>query len=529
MKCPTPIQGDQGEERVQPKVDQKAQYSDLPLQALPEEVRKALAILRASGIRAWLVGGSVRDLLLGRPTHDFDFVVEADGLQVARQVADTLRRPFVVLDGDRRFGRVVVRRARQPIYLDFAPVTGGTLEADLRQRDFTVNALALDMAQDWPVLVDLVGGLEDLRAGLLRAASPTAFDADPVRMLRAVRFCAELGFRLDPETEALIPPRAASLSRASWERIRDEMCRLLAPAGARDQVARLHRLGLLAPVLPEVAALEGVLQSPPHRHDVFHHTLQVLAELEALLALVGAGDAPAGTEAPQWAYEALGARLAPFAATLREHLARPSSFGRTRALLLKWAALLHDVGKPQCQSREPDGRIRFLQHDAVGARLAREVAIRLRLDRREAEALAAVVQHHMRPSLLAEEPQVTGRAIYRYFRDTGETGVETALLALADHLATRGPNAEPQRWTRRLDLAARLLEAFFVRREREVAPPRLVSGEDLLALGVPQGPRIGELLVALQEAQAEGTVATREEALAWLQERLALADAGEQG
>ncbi|MGC8837211.1 MAG: CCA tRNA nucleotidyltransferase [Anaerolineae bacterium] len=509
------------------EMDQETCHPDRWLKALPDEVRQAVDVLRAGGIRAWLVGGSVRDLLLGRPTHDFDFAVEADGLQVARQVADALRQPFVVLDGDRRFGRVVVQRTGEPIYyLDFASLTGGTLEADLRQRDFTVNALALDMAQDPPALVDLVGGLEDLRAGLLRAASPRAFDADPVRMLRAVRFHAELGFRLAPETEALIPPRAALLGGVSWERIRDEMCRLLAPAGARDQVSYLHRLGLLAPVLPEVAALEGVSQSPPHRHDVFRHTLQVLAETETVLSLVGAGDTPAGTEAPRWAYEALDARLAPFANALQARLAQSSGFGRTRALLVKWAALLHDVGKPQCQSREPGGRIRFLQHDAAGAKLARQAAIRLRLDRHEAETLAVMVQHHMRPSLLAEEPRVTGRAIYRYFRDTGEAGVETVLLALADHLAVWGPNLQPERFARRLELAARLLEAYFWRREEAVSPPRLVTGEDLLALGVPQGPRIGELLEALQEAQAEGMVTTREEALAWLRERLASA-AGE--
>ncbi len=503
------------------EMDRKALPTPRWPRALPEEVRQALDFLWARGIRVWLVGGSVRDLLLGRPTHDFDFAVEADGLQVARQVADALQRPFVVLDGDRRFGRVVVRDRDQPIYLDFAPLVGGTLEADLRQRDFTVNALALDMAEDPPQLVDLVGGLEDLRAGLLRAASPTAFDDDPVRMLRAVRLSAELGFRLVPETEALIPPRAGLIRRTSWERIRDEMCRILAPSGARAHVAHLHRLGLLASVLPEVAALEGVLQSPPHRHDVLCHTLQVLTETEQVLSLIGAGDAPGGAEAPQWAYEALRMRLAPFSTALQERLAQASGFGRSRALLLKWAALLHDVGKPPRQSREPDGRIRFLQHDAAGARMAREAAVRLRLDRHEAEALAGMVQHHMRPSLLAEEPQVTGRAIYRYFRDAGEVGVETVLLALADHLATWGPNLQPERWTRRLDLAARLLEAYFWRRGEAVAPPRLVGGEDLLALGVPQGPRIGELLEALQEAQAEGMVTTREEALAWLRERLA--------
>ncbi|MBC7225075.1 MAG: HD domain-containing protein, partial [Anaerolineae bacterium] len=490
---------------------------------LPQEVRQALASLQEAGVRTWLVGGPVRDLLLGRATQDFDFVVEADGLAVARHVADALRCPFVTLDDGRRFGRVVARRGQSPIYLDFAPLSGSSLEEDLRQRDFTINAMAIAVAPGPAQLVDLVGGLADLEAGVIRVASPRAFDADPVRMLRALRFRAELRFRLDPATEALIPPRAGLLARTSWERIRDEMCRILKPAGAREHVADLHRLGLLVVVLPEVAALEGVAQSPPHRHDVLTHTLQVLAEVEAILAWLDLGGAPPHSEGPPEGYRQMAARLAPFTRDLRQHLARPSGFGRSRALLLKWAALLHDVGKPQCQSREPDGRIRFLQHEAVGAQLARDAALRLRLDRREAKALRLMVRHHMRPSLLAEEPRVTGRAIYRYFRDAGEAGVETVLLALADHLATWGPNLEPQRWARRLEMAARLLEAFFVQRRRVVAPPRLVGGRDLLRMGVPQGPLVGRLLEELREAQAEGTVTTREEALAWLRERLARA------
>lgn len=507
------------------EMDQKTQRVARWPEALPKEVRQALAILQKERVRTWLVGGPVRDLLLGRATQDFDFVVDADGLEVARRVADALRRPFVTLDNGRRFGRVVARRTHPPIYLDFASLTGASLEEDLRQRDFTINAMAMNVAPGPVQLVDLVGGLADLEAGIIRAASPRAFDADPVRMLRAVRFRAELGFHLDPATEVLIPPRADLLARTSWERIRDEMCRILKPAGAREQVAYLHHLGLLQVVLPEVAAQESVEQSPPHRHNVLRHTLQVLAEVEAILAWLGLGQATPHAEGPPEAYRRMSARLAPFARDLREHVARPSGFGRSRALLLKWAALLHDVGKPRCQSREPDGRIRFLQHEVVGATLARDAALRLRLDRREAEMLRTLVRHHMRPALLADEPRVTGRAIYRYFRDTGTAGVETVLLALADHLATWGPNLQPDRWQRRLDLTARLLEAYFLRRGETVAPPRLVSGRDILRLGVPQGPQVGQLLEALREAQAEGEITTREEALAWLRERLASAQA----
>jgi len=489
------------------------------LERLPPTVRRAIDLLRTWEVETWLVGGSVRDLLLNRQTHDFDFAVQGDGLEVARRVANALRQPFVVLDEGRRFGRGVVRQGdASAVFLDFGQLAEGDLEADLRQRDFTVNALAVGLSAASPKLVDRVGGVEDLREGVIRAVSDAVFEMDPLRMLRAVRLRAELGFLVEPHTEQLIRVSRDLLPGVAWERVRDEMCRILAPEGAGSQLTYFHDLGLLLPLFPELAALDGVEQSPPHRQDVLRHSFQVVSELEAVLASCGpagrTGDC-AAARAPGFAYEWLHDRLEPFSPQLPEHLSSRVGYERERSLLLKWAALLHDVGKPLVQSRDSDGRIRFFGHDEEGAAVAADVATRLRLNRQEVDALRVIVRHHLRPAFLAREPKVSRRAIYRFFRDAGEQGVDVILLALADHLATWGPGLQAERWERRLEVASLLLQGYYFHRAEAVAPPRLVTGDDLIRLGVPRGPLVGKALEAIREAQVEGVVTSGEEALAW--------------
>jgi len=488
---------------------------DMPRFFPPGSLAERIAcFVRDQGVEAYLVGGCVRDALLGRSSHDLDFVVIGRALSIARRVANHFGAAFYALDAERDTGRVIFRQGegQEPFYVDFAAARGGSLAADLALRDFTINAIAVRL--DGAQVVDPHGGRVDLSAGLLRAVSDRAFRDDPLRTMRAVRLAAELGFEIEPRTEALLRQAVPLLGDVSAERARDELCKLLALPGAAHSLRRLSEFGLLAVLLPEVEALRGVTQSAPHQLDVFEHTLETVRWAEEIIAAVQPGQQPA--------LEALGlSSLSRF--PLAVHLAERTSGGRTRAVLLKLAALLHDVGKPVTRTVEPDGRIRFRTHEQRGATLAARTLTRLRFSVQEVRLVQALVANHMRSMFMSARRLPSRRAIYRFFRDTGEAGVDVALLALADHRAVWGAALVPERWAHLVEVVTLLLTHWYERRERAIAPPKLISGRDLIErFGLEEGPRIGELLEAVREAQVMGRVRTREEALAWV-ERILIA------
>ena len=502
-----------------------------PSGSLAEQVCR---FLRGQGGPAWVVGGYVRDRLLGRETHDLDVAVPAEAIPLARAVADHFGGAFFPLDKERDMGRAVLREAGQPFIVDICRLRGGGLAADLALRDFTINAMAGDLSAESMIVIDRHGGRQDLDARLVRAVGKGGFRDDPVRTLRAVRLAAELGFQLEEQTAAWIRQGAPLLAASSMERVRDEMVRIVAAENAAAHLGQLDRLGLLDVVLPEVADLQGVEQSPPHYLDVYEHSLETVQQLEWVLEVVegseGAGHRTANTgrnsqypiPSTQRVEEVLRASLSPFTADVQTHLAQSTSAGRTRGMMLKWAALLHDLGKPKARSVESSGRVRFFEHEAIGAELAARALRRLRFTNAEVLWVETIVRQHLRPALLAREPSLTRRAIYRFFRDAGEAGVDTGLLTLADHLATWGPKLIAERWTRRVETVALLLDAYFTRHKVTVAPQPLLSGWDLQEqFGLAQGPRIGVLLEALREAQAVGQVRSRDEAEALIRRLLA--------
>lgn len=483
---------------------------------LPESPLDSVRRLAADrDTQVWPVGGVVRDALLGRPIHDWDFAVGRDAAGLAQAVADALSGAYYALDSERGTGRVVLapQDARQ-VVLDFAELREADLEADLHARDFTINAMAT--APDGQ-LIDPLGGLADLQARLIRAVRPTAFDDDPLRMLRAVRLVAELGLRLEANTAAWIGQRAAMVARTSPERVRDEIMRVLAAPAAADHLHLLDELGLLAQVLPEVEPLKLQAQSPPHRFDAWWHTLLTVEAVQATIDEVGsAGGAHlAYLEVPQQVWTDVRGRLGRFSVNLADHLAVRLKGGHTRRTLLTLAALCHDLGKPITCTEDERGRLHFYGHERAGARITARRMRALRMSEAEVEHTRAIVQAHLRPGHLARlQGPVTRRAVYRYFRGSGSAGVEAALLSLADHMATWGPHLERDRWLRQVEVSELLLSHYFEHPEQAVSPRPLVTGSDLMRhLRIGEGPQVGRLLGAVREAQAAGEVNTREEAL----------------
>jgi putative nucleotidyltransferase with HDIG domain len=464
----------------------------------PRAVPLLRAVLAAgAGPDAVLVGGAVRDALLGRaPARaavDVDVTVPRGGLDLARRVADRVRGAYQVLDDARGAARVIAGAAR----LDVTDRRAPTLPEDLAARDFTVNALAVPLQplvrEGVARIVDPTGGLADLAAGALRPAGPGVIAADPLRALRAVRLEATLGFRLTAAGARMAREAAPALGRVSAERQRDELVLLLGLPRAGRALRRLDALGLLAALVPDVDAMRRTTQPKPHRFHVLEHSLRAVEGADRLVAEL--------------------ARLGALGDELARHLAEEVGGGVTRAHVLKLGALLHDVAKPETR-RVIGGRVRFFEHDVLGAARARAIGERLRLPGRAVATVERLVRHHLRPMSLAQAGRITDRARYRFFRDLADDSRDLLLLVTADAAAVTG--VSPFAAWRRGWVVRDLMAGWQEQRAADAAPP-LLRGQDVMArFDLPPGPAVGALLARAREAQALGLVATREEALRYL-------------
>ena len=474
-----------------------------------EEASSLLAKLREflieRGNGCYVVGGFVRDGLMGRTNSDIDVVVAGDATLIASEVAKSFGTRMVPLDEVNQVARIVLPQAGGHWHLDFATMRGN-IEEDLGYRDFTINALAINLAEirgGWSQVkvIDPLDGCRDLSSGMVRAASKAGFQQDPARLLRAVRFAAMLGFSIAHTTEALIQRDHELVTNVAAERLRDELYYILETSRTYHSFRHLDRLGLLDLIMPELATTKGATQPKEHFWDVFDHSLETVAAVERLLQGESSGKEDELLTSVPWS------------ADISRHFAQEIAAGRTRGALLKLAGLLHDIGKPTTKTIEQNGRMRFLGHAQLGAAMAVELMERLRFSNREIKMVQLMIEHHMRPGYLVAQEMPSRRAIYRYFRDTTEVGIDTLFLGLADHLATRGPTLDLDEWHRHTETTQYVLSRWF-QEQATVVPPKLIDGHTLIdKLGLAPGSQIGELLEAVREAQGAGEVSTAEEAL----------------
>jgi poly(A) polymerase len=463
-------------------------------------VNRGLAAARAAlpGESVWVVGGAVRDGLLGRPTDDVDLVVPGDVEPLARRLAKAKGAAAFPLS--EAFGAWRVTERGGAWQADLMPREGETIETDLARRDFTVNAMAEPL--EGGEIVDPFGGRADLEAGRMKLVSPGALDADPVRIMRLARLAIELGFDLDPSARE--PARAAAprLAEAAAERTFAELRRMLTGPRPHLGIALLDGLGALEVILPELTGQRGVEQNRYHHLDVYGHSLEALVRLTELEA----DPSPLGEHA--------GAAMAVLAEPLADEL--------TRGQALRFGALLHDAAKPQTRGETPEGRVTFIGHDQRGAEMARAALGRLRASERLQAFVADLTRHHLRLGFLVHRAPLSRREIHAYLRACEPVEVEVTVLSVADRLATRGHKAD-EAIARHLALAHELLgEAL---RWRAGGPPAPLVRGDLLAgeLQIEPGPELGRVLRELEAAQFAGEIGTQEEAVAFAREVLASA------
>ncbi|MGE0825318.1 MAG: CCA tRNA nucleotidyltransferase [Candidatus Binatia bacterium] len=428
--------------------------------------RHIVQTLRAHGFVAYLAGGCVRDKLLGVEPKDFDVATSAPTTDVLRLFPQSI--PVGA-----QFGVVLVIHDGLPcevatfrsdgLYLDGRHPTSvrfSDAQEDARRRDFTINGMFYDPVTEQ--VIDYVDGQPDLAAGVIRAiGDPYArFSEDRLRLLRAVRLAARLDFSIEPATFAAVQTLASTIVDIAWERIGDEIVKILTEGGAKRAFLLLAESGLLEVILPEIAAMQGVEQSPDFHPegDVFVHTLLLLEKLQQPTATLALG------------------------------------------------ALLHDVAKPLCQDRKGE-RITFYGHCEKGAELAVDICQRLKRSRETWERVAYLVKNHLR---LLSAPEMRTATLKRFLR---EEGIEELLeLSRLDALSSSS-DLRPYEFCRQ-----KLAELG----PEQIAPPRLLTGRDLMALGLPPGPRFKEILQAVEDAQLEGQLHTHEEALVWVTQQYRL-------
>jgi poly(A) polymerase len=468
--------------------DKSANLTDrLTAAPLVAAARRALG---GSG-EAWIVGGAVRDAALGREVADLDLAVAGDPGAAARALAAELGEHAFELSAE--FGTWRIGVPDRGWQVDVTALRGGTIEADLGERDFTIGAVALPLAGGDPL--DPFDGLADLDRRLLRAVGEDSFGEDPLRLLRAARLAAELGLEVDADTVTLARRLAHRAADPAGERQLTELRLLLGGPDPLRGLALLSELGLTAVVLPEVETLRGVEQGPNHHLDVYDHTIAVL---EHTLEVERELERFAGERAPE------------VAALLREPLADEM----TRGTALRFGALLHDIAKPSTRA-ERDGFVGFRGHDTAGTEVIGEICARLRASRRLTQHLQGLTLHHLRLGFLIPKAPLSPRLVHDYLRATEPVAVDVTLLTIADRLSARGggPLARPEMVEAHLALARRMIAAALDWR-RDGPPAPLLRGDELAAeLGIEPGPELGDLLAELEAAQYAGEVSDRAGAL----------------
>jgi tRNA nucleotidyltransferase/poly(A) polymerase len=317
----------------------------------------------------FIVGGTVRDLLLGRPALDTDIVVSADPQDFARRLAKRLSGSLVKIGkSELTIHRVVVGRR----IFDVSALNGKSIEEDLERRDFTVNAMAVDVAN--AEIIDCTDGRRDLEAGIIRMVSPAAFTSDPVRLVRAYRLSAGLQFIIESTTRQAIADSAHLISRSAGERIWSELHKILSETSSLPTIEQMHADGLLPAIFPELTPLQDCFQGDHHRWDVFTHSLQAYRHLESMLAEPDKGTwLPAGIASSHW---------------------KPTDIP---APALKLAILLHDVGKPASRQEDKSGNVHFYGHGKKSADMVTGITSRLKMSRRDAGYIDFIIRSHVRP------------------------------------------------------------------------------------------------------------------------------------
>jgi putative nucleotidyltransferase with HDIG domain len=466
-------------------------------------------LIQKKDISVFLVGGALRDLFLGRNGNDFDFAVSKNALLLARSFAKAVKGTFVLLDQDLDCARVVKKKNGSLWTYDFAGFRAPVFKQDLKKRDFTINTLALDFHSLKPendfceTIMPNEKALKDIQSKTIRMVAKEAFTDDPLRLLRAYSLMAQHGFKIEAKTKQAIRIQAKLIAQSSPERVREELFKVFESPRAALTLKAMHKDGLLFVIIPQLRMMEKIHQGGYHHLGVWEHSLETVRQVEQLIKDLSSDG------------------------RMKTYLDEVIAGGHSRRALLKFACLLHDIGKPDTKKKE-EGRTSFHGHEHVGARITRIIARQLMLSTKERHALEDMVALHLRPGYLANFKNPSERMIFRFLRDAKREAASILLLATADQRSTRGPLTTDDDVNHHADVCFSLVDRFF-EKQKEAPFVRLISGHDLIkVLKLTPGPVFAKILKEVEEAQHLGKVTTKAEALTFARKCIGLEMRGDE-
>jgi poly(A) polymerase len=455
------------------------------------------------GVPIYLVGGAVRDVLMGFFNgKDFDFTCGKSWERVTRLFAEKTRGKVISWDFNQK--RVIVRSGENTITVDFAKFKGGDIEDDLLARDFTVNSMAVAVDELFlkrnPRLIDPLDGEKHLAERIIKADSPSVFDQDPLRILRAIRFAAAFKFSIEDKTKSLLRKKASLISMVAAERTKRELFAMLDLERAPVAVQQLVQLGVIQQLIPELRLFFLTRQGLPHQYTLLQHSLKTIEFLADML------------KNPEKHFKGCGPWLRDY---FKQYIEEGSI---TRRALLVCAGFLHDSGKTMTRTYEGK-TIRFYGHEAAGAALNQEISRRMLLGKKARRILEMITRNHMRILQLATGCKITERAIIRLLRDIKEAPLEVVLLALADTYATSTDKGY-KNTQENVKQLVRLLLKRYSEPDHAMPAKALVTGNDIMQImGIPEGRAVGKILREIHEGERTGLLNSRQEVITWLKKK----------
>jgi tRNA nucleotidyltransferase/poly(A) polymerase len=486
--------------------------------AIFQELRNVLLANLEVYEEVYLVGGFIRDTLAQRPSHDLDFVLKRNSIQAAKSIADHFKGDFYVLDKERQTARAIIQNnSNEKTIVDCSLLDEKGIASDLSHRDFTINALALDLNHPGQI-IDTLGGVDDLAEKRLNLCSEASLLLDPVRTLRSVRFIQSFGLRVSGETRGLIQANSKNLVQVSAERIRDEVFNIFALERIQDSIALLDDFGILEVIFPEIPGLKNLNPGPPHVQNVFDHTVRVVEIFGALVRSVLFEDFQISENILAKVEEV----IRPFRSDLKKFFYRELTPGRNIFALTHFAALYHDCAKNEVTSVVRNGKLSFPVHAEASAEIAAVRGKALALSGVEIGFIRRMIKNHMMKEFLPDcETDTADLWLYRFFKVAKSAGVVVGFLHLADVLATYENNLTAERWKSALTFAHQILESWFNRYEQVVEPVKLISGDELIErYKLSPGSVIGELIEFVRENQVAGIITSREDAFQLLNKKM---------